>query len=864
MAIQSSGSWRTHNHQGERFVHIHHDIEKYVEPVRHDYTVAIVTKQPALKWVLVAILLFLLGLFGGYMAHAQVGGVGGQGGGSASKPNSGASLANGTSVKLAKTCISSDTNCYTVNDDVQVAMTATYTSGGSTITTGSTDPIFTAADVGKKFLATTACDQQNGYVNCFQSFPAGTITGYTSAHIVTVSSAASRTSSVNDQAFTGWFEWGHDDGVQVAAAYTYALTKPGMTLYLPCGSMFIGQAPFLSTSTGATYNPNIIGCASSGTVLIPTADFTYTSASHAFIYYYPSTNQAGFQGGSCPLCYQNPFYYSQLRDFTIWGGGVDGSAVTTALPMFLLYNTDVRNVAVVGWLWHSGAAMNTTPVFSAQSLVADNIYGWGAGSGGLSITGNQSPSEVPSHISNCFFGAQAGTAGPTSGYSFQISNTANVPYVETDSCDFNPGVTGSTTPAANMTAGFWTSRNDQIGGIGVSGGHVQLYGTQDAILKSYGLNITGGTVSAQDSQIDYLNMTAGSFEDKGGNYACSTVNNYYPCLGTISPWTSNIHSLNSITGGTLIQQASGIGLSAPTMAPGTGAGTSPTCTSVTGNNFSGVVSCSTGTAPSASATLATLTFNGGLAAPPLGCTITPRNAASASALVYTTAPSTSAWTIAVAGTALTGSTPYSWSYNCPQWVSTAVAYQDFAGFVGTAGTAISSYTTVAPGSGKTFTLFSNDTQATVIPKLTGSGSISVPTGSDSTFGNSLDTLTPATANYTVGITCTNVAGTPDMGVIARAISTSNTQYDASLTNGQITFFKEVSNTFTQFGSNIATSWTTGATLTLSITVNGTTISVAVNGTTVGSTTDSSLSAAGQGGFRITGGGDVACTNFYMQ
>jgi len=62
--------------------------------------------------------------------------------------------------------------------------------------------------------------------------------------------------------------------------------------------------------------------------------------------------------------------------------------------------------------------------------------------------------------------------------------------------------------------------------------------------------------------------------------------------------------------------ASNVGLSstnAPTMAAGAAAGTSPTCTSVTGNNNSMVISCTTGTATTASATLATITFNGTLA-----------------------------------------------------------------------------------------------------------------------------------------------------------------------------------------------------------------------------------------------------------
>jgi len=66
---------------------------------------------------------------------------------------------------------------------------------------------------------------------------------------------------------------------------------------------------------------------------------------------------------------------------------------------------------------------------------------------------------------------------------------------------------------------------------------------------------------------------------------------------------------------------------------------------------------------------------------------------------------------------------------------------------------LTAYTTASPGSGKTFTLYSASS-GTTIPQLNGSSAAYLPSGTDSTFGDSLDTLTPASANYTVGITCT--------------------------------------------------------------------------------------------------------------
>jgi hypothetical protein len=129
---------------------------------------------------------------------------------------------------------------------------------------------------------------------------------------------------------------------------------------------------------------------------------------------------------------------------------------------------------------------------------------------------------------------------------------------------------------------------------------------------------------------------------------------------------SNIASVTGTFSGTISSsQTVSIGPT-PTMTPGTGAGTSPTCTSITGANMAGVISCTTGTTPTASTTAITITFNGTLTTAPQGCMLMPRNAATAAATgtVYTTAPTTSSWTIAVGSTALTASTAYVWSYQC--------------------------------------------------------------------------------------------------------------------------------------------------------------------------------------------------------
>jgi hypothetical protein len=125
-------------------------------------------------------------------------------------------------------------------------------------------------------------------------------------------------------------------------------------------------------------------------------------------------------------------------------------------------------------------------------------------------------------------------------------------------------------------------------------------------------------------------------------------------VGNNSGGTLGALELGQIIGGT----------PAPTMAAGAAAGTSPSCTSITGTNLAGVISCTTGTSTT-TGILATITFNGTQVVAPQGCHVTPRNAATAptATSVYTTAPSTTTWTISVA-TALTASTAYSWSFIC--------------------------------------------------------------------------------------------------------------------------------------------------------------------------------------------------------
>lgn len=105
---------------------------------------------------------------------------------------------------------------------------------------------------------------------------------------------------------------------------------------------------------------------------------------------------------------------------------------------------------------------------------------------------------------------------------------------------------------------------------------------------------------------------------------------------------------------------------APTIANGPAAGTGPGTPTIVGTNLSGVITVTTGTATTASAVLATVTFNGTLSTAPRVCSIQAQgiNAIGQSTMVYPTTPTTTTWTLAVAGSPIPVSTTYTWGYLC--------------------------------------------------------------------------------------------------------------------------------------------------------------------------------------------------------
>lgn len=111
--------------------------------------------------------------------------------------------------------------------------------------------------------------------------------------------------------------------------------------------------------------------------------------------------------------------------------------------------------------------------------------------------------------------------------------------------------------------------------------------------------------------------------------------------------------------------------SAPTIAAGTGAGTTPTV-SISGNNNSGQITVTTGTLPSGSnAVVATITLSTAFPNAVNSVTITPANAAAAalsgSGSIFGSISGASTFILNAGITSLVGGTTYKFNYSCGGW-----------------------------------------------------------------------------------------------------------------------------------------------------------------------------------------------------
>lgn len=237
-----------------------------------------------------------------------------------------------------------------------------------------------------------------------------------------------------------------------------------------------------------------------------------------------------------------------------------------------------------------------------------------------------------------------GNNGGNSQFQFQrgVSNvTPTLAVINTDSgskaCALLSGTNGSAFGFATDSSGFFVIQGE----------------TKAAI--------TGGTAGSGSY---YLRVNGNGNVGIGSNYNPTQlfdVNGYLLVTSSDVTNTTRDQKIKHLVGTT----------SAPTIAAGTGAGTSPTV-SIAGTDLGGYISVTTGTLPTLSATVATVTFNVAYGVTPRAIVLTPANSNAALLngvnMVYINQAGITTTTFAITAgtTALTAATAYQWFFQVIQ------------------------------------------------------------------------------------------------------------------------------------------------------------------------------------------------------
>ncbi len=195
-----------------------------------------------------------------------------------------------------------------------------------------------------------------------------------------------------------------------------------------------------------------------------------------------------------------------------------------------------------------------------------------------------------------------------------------------------------------------------------NGGEQSYFGTFAGLVNfSYNRIPSTGVIPNPSESAAYINIS-------GTSSASSVSVNVSPTANT----QPLVEALFTPTGDTFSHtiaapQLLGTG-TAPTCTLGAASGSNSgsACASITGKNLAGRITITTGTATTASATLATITFGGTVTTAPQGCSLQPTNANAVgqNLMVFSNYPTTSGWTIGVAGTPVPASTTFTYSYSC--------------------------------------------------------------------------------------------------------------------------------------------------------------------------------------------------------
>lgn len=198
------------------------------------------------------------------------------------------------------------------------------------------------------------------------------------------------------------------------------------------------------------------------------------------------------------------------------------------------------------------------------------------------------------------------------------------------------------------------------------------FATFNSTLSGFQLPSTGGIFSMSSLGIatSGTNYNSPQFQIQGdywnGTAPSTDTWSFQDLLGTGANPSSTLTILHGGTTGTSVIKAPHIiTAGTPVIGCSTGAGTSPSVCTVTGNDEAGIVNITTGTAPASSATIFTMSL--GTPCTAMVYPVTQASNVNAASLTgnthtYAVGSSASGWSMTSNATGLTASTAYAWTY----------------------------------------------------------------------------------------------------------------------------------------------------------------------------------------------------------
>lgn len=525
---------------------------------------------------------------------------------------------------------------YNVKADGNYACTASWTSGLKTVTTLSTERPFLPSDVGSIVYGTNQpCGSAS--LTATVQIAQGTITGFTDAHTITVSNAASNTCTSVANSSQCILVWGKtDNAVGLNAAFAAGSTLPNCSgILLPPGNILIGQ-PIVNASGNCNLQANnetgqqgvaVQGVLQHGTFIIPL----------------PSWNGSNCTGplNSCLFAQGNSNNNGAIyRDFTFFGGGIN-SITNGTNKILLLCGVEcvVQNVNI--------------QFFGTNTAGFTGIQTQGVGNGNSYV---QNFTEFSAGNTGCnWAGFVTLTGVQCLGYNNAAPTGSNVQSFGGNYLTFQVGGQGITITGTFQSFGDQFSQSGGAGAAILNQGNVFLSGSQLSCS-------TGAGGSAMKLQLGGKALVTGSIFTAAGT-----------CVPVINAVGTRYYDLggNTYTGGSA---STGI---TPTCVFTSGGGATPSCAPSAGStNEKGTIVATTGTGPGSTGTI-TLTFSGlnfgGATGIAPACVFNIDNAATVwgnEALVQVNSTSTTTAVVAWANLAtavltnLTASVSYNIDYTC--------------------------------------------------------------------------------------------------------------------------------------------------------------------------------------------------------